>query len=505
MREAQSVELCAILWPAFRTSLELLSRAVVCAAALASAGCSLDHGARAETLGLQSVPTYEAGSSTFCITDSGHGFDPTAGIADGQRVLIVEAWYPIDAAAAEGAERARFGDYFARDPELLARTERALLQTSGFAADVVEQHMLLAPEQFDVERGSYRDAPVAEGSFPVVLYSHGTLQQRFTNDSLAEGLARRGYIVLAPEHTGNDSLAPLGAYCQSQLSAPGVMSPALDGNAAFDRDSGEYRGQTFDPFFLVGDAAPGGQGTINPREVALTLDRVNDYRATLAALDGALGAVGSAADASRVGIVGYSRGAMHGLVGAELIDEVKASVAFVGGTPLRFYATAEEAAPINAALAEATGGARTTLSELTKPVVDIIGGEDSRRKATTDAAASIGMYEAPSADNPSPIVTDSFQTTTASFSALVNVGDIDHFDLVDDPFVVAYRAQGGSSRSGAFDAGKSYVLRPLAERQQIRDYYVLATFDRFLKELPVDDAFSAEPFAAQGVTVTLSE
>lgn len=365
--------------------------------------------------------------------------------------------------------------------------------------------MLLAPAQFEVERGSYRDAPVAQGRFPVVLYSHGTLQQRFTNDSLAEVLARRGYIVLAPEHTGNDSLAPLGAYCQPQMSAPGVVPPVLEANTAFDRTSLEYRGQTFDPFFLVGDAAPDGAGTINPMEVSLTLDRVDDYRATLAALGGGLGEVGSAADPSRVGIVGYSRGAMHGLVGAELIPEVQASVALVGGTPLRFYASTDEAAPINMALAQATGGARSTLAELTKPVVDIIGGEDSRRKATTDAAASIGMYEAPSAARPSPIVADSFESSTASFSALVNVADIDHFDLVDDPFVVAYRAQGGTMRSGAFDASKSYVLRPLAERQQIRDHYVLATFDRFLKELPVDDAFTSNPFAAQGVTVTLGQ
>lgn len=484
----------------------MLGRGLVCLAALASAACSSDDGDEpAETSTVQSALSYEAGSSTFCVTDSGRGFDPTAGIADGQRVLIVEAWYPTTAAAVAGAARATFGDYFSSSPELLARTERALLQTTGFAADVVEQHMLLAPEQFEVERNSYRNAPVAEGSFPVVLYSHGTLQQRFTNDAMAESLARRGYIVLAPEHTGNDSLAPLGSYCQSQMSAPGVMSPALDTNTAFDRDSLEYRGQTFDPFFLAGDAAPGGTGTINPVEVSLTLDRVDDYRATLAALAGGLGEVSSAADPSRVGLVGYSRGAMHGLVGAELIPEIKASVALVGGTPLRFYASAEQAAPINAALAQATGGARTSLSELTKPVVDIIGGEDSRRKATTDVAAGIGMYETPSATNPSPIVADSFETSAASFTALVNVPDIDHFDLVDDPFVVAYRAQGGITRTGAFDSGKSYSLRPLAERQAIRDHYVLATFDRFLKELPASDAFTTNPFAAQGVTVTLGE
>lgn len=466
--------------------------------------CSSEDPAPSADIQTLSQAQYAAGSATFCVTDPSRGFDPTAGITEGERLLLVEAWYPIDAAVANGGSvrRTRFSDYFAGDTELLLRTERALLTNSGFMPDVIEQHMALAPAQFDVERGSYRDAPVASGRFPVVLYSHGTLQQRFTNDTMAENLARQGYIVLAPEHTGNDALAPFGAFCTEEMAKPGVMPAALSSLPAFDVARSEYTGQTFDPFFLVGDAAPATGASINPIEVALTLDRVGDYRATLAALDDTLGAVGAAADASRVGIVGYSRGGMHGLVGAEMIPEIQASVSLVGGTPLRFYMRDSQAQPIHAALAAATAGARTQLDALTKPVVDLIGGEDSRRKATTDAAASIGVYEAPSAANPSPIVMDSFSNSRA-FAALISVTDIDHFDLVDDPFVVAYRAQGGITRSGAFDAAKSYVLRPLEERQQIRDHYVLATMDTFLKGAAADTRFADAPFAAQGVSTTI--
>jgi hypothetical protein len=283
------------------------------------------------------------------------------------------------------------------------------------------------------------------------------------------------------------------------------MSAALSSNPAFDAERNEYKGQTFDPFFLVGDAAPATGPSINPIEVSLTLDRVADYRATLAALDGALGEVGAAADASRVGIIGYSRGAMHGLVGAELIDEVQASVALVGGTPLRFYANDAQAQPIHDALAAASGGARTRLDALSKPVLDIIGGEDSRRKATTDAAASAGVYDTPSASNPSPIVLDSFESRGEAFGALVSVTDIDHFDLVDDPFVVAYRAQGGITRTGAFDAAKSYVLRPLAERQEIRDHYVQAMLDVFLKGATESERFAGAPFAERGVSISFGD
>ena len=470
-------------------------------------GCSEDRPI-ADDIEQLAAPLYAAGSATFCVRDPSRGFDPTAGLQDGERLILVEAWYPIDAATAAdpSAQRTRFGDYFAGDPELLLRTERALLETTGFAPDVVEQHMLLAPSQFDVERGSYRNARVASASepFPVVLYSHGTLQQRFTNDTMAENLARRGYIVLSPEHTGNDALAPFGAFCPGEMSEPGVMSAALGSNPAFDVARNEYKGQTFDPFFLVGDAALPEGPSINPIEVSLTLDRVADYRATLAALDGALGEVGAAADGDRVAIIGYSRGAMHGLVGAEMIDAVKGSIAFVGGAPLRFYARDAVAQPIHDALATMTGGARTTLNALTKPVVDLIGGEDSRRKATTDAAASIGVYDTPSAGNPSPIVRDTFETGSG-FGALVNIADIDHFDLVDDPFVVAYRATGGTSRPGAFDTTKQYVLRPLTERQAIRDHFVLAALDMFLNGDDPRDSFDGSEFATQGVSVTLAE
>jgi dienelactone hydrolase len=476
--------------------------------ACSALACSDGDAGNSTATGSLGAPLYAAGSATFCVRDATRGFDPTAGMLDGERLIIVEAWYPIAAQTGSGggAQRTRFGDYFGNAPELLLRTERALLETTGFAPDVVEQHMGLAPAQFDVERGSFRNAPIAASDtlFPVVLYSHGTLQQRFTNDTMAENLAKQGYIVLAPEHTGNDALAPFGAFCANEMTAPGVMSAALSNNPAFDVALNEYKGQTFDPFFLVGDAAPPTGPSINPIEVSLTLDRVADYRATLAALDGALGEVGAAADADRVGIVGYSRGAMHGLVGAELIDAVQVSVALVGGTPLRFYASDAQAQPLHDALSAATGGERTRLDTLTKPVLDIIGGEDSRRKATTDAAASVGVYDAPSAGNPSPIVFDTF-TSNPAFGALVSVTDTDHFDLVDDPFVVAYRAQGGSMRTGAFDAMKSYVLRPLAERQAIRDHYVQAALDVFLKGASESERFADTPFADRGVGVTLSE
>jgi hypothetical protein len=75
----------------------------------------------------------------------------------------------------------------------------------------------------------------------------------------------------------------------------------------------------------------------------------------------------------------------------------------------------------------------------------------------------------------------------------------------DDPFVVAYRAQGGSMRTGAFDATKSYVLRPLGERQEIRDHYVQAALDVFLKGASESERFAGTILPSSMRTTVPSE
>jgi dienelactone hydrolase len=452
---------------------------------------------------------YEAGSTTFCVVDNKRGFDEAGGVSGGRRVIVVEAWYPIDPAVAERQPLGKYGDYFGGDRELLERTQRTLMQRSGLAAAAIESNLEIARAQFDLVRGSHRNAPLARSNkpFPLVLYSHGTLQQRFSNDSLAEKLARNGYVVLAPEHTGNDSLAPLGTFCAAELARSGVKPASLASNPNFDAARGEYAGQRLEPFFVTNKARP-EEGTISPAEVALTLDRVGDYRAVLdAARRRYRGRV--LVRPRSVGLIGYSRGAMHGLVGAELLPEIGASALLVGGTPLAFYARDAQAAPINAALARASRGKRRVLDHLTKPVLEIIGGEDSRRKSTSDVAATIGVYPKPTAENPSPMVAhDLAQLDEGVFGAMIKVARLEHADLVDDPFVVAYRAPEGEKRPGAFDPAVPYVSRPLAERQAIRDHFILALFDRFIAPRAArsrNDAAQREPlpnpFSENGVLV----
>lgn len=47
------------------------------------------------------------------------------------------------------------------------------------------------------------DAPIAAGSFPLALYSHGHMGYAEASSFLAEHLASHGWIVVAPDHRGN--------------------------------------------------------------------------------------------------------------------------------------------------------------------------------------------------------------------------------------------------------------------------------------------------------------
>ena len=60
----------------------------------------------------------------------------------------------------------------------------------------------------DVPTIAYRDVPRAEGVFPLVLYSHGSNGARVENVTLAGHLASHGFVVVAPDHHGNNYFDP---------------------------------------------------------------------------------------------------------------------------------------------------------------------------------------------------------------------------------------------------------------------------------------------------------
>ncbi len=76
---------------------------------------------------------------------------------------------------------------------------------------------------------AHRDAPVIEGTFPLVAFSHGYSGFRSQSFFLTEWLASHGFVVVAPDHTYNtffdidDDLTP-----QVMVERPGDIASSVD-------------------------------------------------------------------------------------------------------------------------------------------------------------------------------------------------------------------------------------------------------------------------------------
>jgi dienelactone hydrolase len=117
------------------------------------------------------VTAYEAaGPSPVGVT--------TAALANG---IKVEIWYPA-VAGSNGTETYDARDFTA--PALKAILTASIPATVSYAAT--------------------RDAAVADGKFPVVLYSHGVSGFRDVSSFLTAHLASWGMIVVAPDHPSRD-------------------------------------------------------------------------------------------------------------------------------------------------------------------------------------------------------------------------------------------------------------------------------------------------------------
>ncbi len=78
------------------------------------------------------------------------------------------------------------------------------------------------------------DAPVAAGSFPLVIYAHGFMSDRAENTPLLEYLASHGVIVLAPTFPLSNREAPGGSTLSDTINQPGDVRFLLDHALAGD-------------------------------------------------------------------------------------------------------------------------------------------------------------------------------------------------------------------------------------------------------------------------------
>ena len=137
---------------------------------------------------------FEVGNATYVFVDESRD-DPGT---QAKRTLVTEVWYP---AADEAANMPRdilrnfFGQW---DDDIMDN-----LADEGIPPEELAN--------FDQETGSARDAPIntEHGPYPIIVFSHGNAGVRFQNWVMCEYLASHGFIVIAPDHTGNALVAPL--------------------------------------------------------------------------------------------------------------------------------------------------------------------------------------------------------------------------------------------------------------------------------------------------------
>ena len=140
----------------------------ILALAFLGAACSGDGGSTSGTVASVDAPdalgAYAVGHTMFTLVDDAR---------DG-RELIVNVWYPVDAADAEDGPR----------------TEYPL------------QSVFTLPSEVAVD-----DLPVSsEGPLAFLVFSHGFGGINTQSTQLMEALASHGFIVASPEHTGNTAL-----------------------------------------------------------------------------------------------------------------------------------------------------------------------------------------------------------------------------------------------------------------------------------------------------------
>ncbi|MBU3701448.1 MAG: alpha/beta fold hydrolase [Acidimicrobiia bacterium] len=87
------------------------------------------------------------------------------------------------------------------------------------------------------------EAPIADGSFPLIVYSHGSGGQKFIASFMTEALAAKGFVVVAANHTGDtaiDRVANTQAIPdQNDLNRPADVSRLIDDMLARSKATGD--------------------------------------------------------------------------------------------------------------------------------------------------------------------------------------------------------------------------------------------------------------------------
>ena len=209
-----------------------------------------------EAIGTITVPLIDRGR------DELYGEHP-----GGPRELVAQVWYP--AVAGEDAEPLVWSE----DWEVVAPALSQNLGMPSWFLDHTRHTMSHAAPSL----------PVAEGTFPVILFSHGWDGVRTISLSQIEDLVSNGYIVIAPDHTYGAAATVL---------AEGEVA-LQDPDALPDPDE-------------VGQSAYLEAGT--ELVSVFSGDLITILNELDAGQSGSFAAISGAADLNRIGVYGHSAG-----------------------------------------------------------------------------------------------------------------------------------------------------------------------------------------------------
>ena len=430
-------------------STRVVAPAVVCLwATLAGAA----HSAADRATG--PAPPFAVGNTTLFIHDPDRGFDEAAGVESGVRTLITEVWYPAAAGSpmpeqvdgsvkktpvsedrptsADGPppamplRRATYGDYVfgnrAVHRLMMTRTTFFHLTPETVVPGVTAARIDAAiDELFTRGRGSYAGAPRARtrDPFPVIVMSHGDAGSRYNMQTVCEYLAAHGYVVIAPEHTGNSPYSMTG---EDPALAERTGDPAFKARMAevlrLFNEYGTYgpldnHGQSYTP--LAGDRSSASALIALDRSL---LQRLADLRATLDELErmNRQGMFAGTLDLDRIGLMGRSFGASTVLTALPLERRFLAGAAVAPpsmpdprpGVPPKMLAPAGRESAILSADGPYGPG------EISRPTLLLMGAEDR-------LIIGLGRSQGPGRgygssrhpENPFPTLRKAFRTTTA--------------------------------------------------------------------------------------------
>lgn len=372
--------------------------------------------------------TYAIGSSTQFIHDESRPYDAVAGVNSGIRTLITELWYPVDPAAVQTQgnqyRRATYGDYvfgnFTMHRKMMTETTFFHLTPATVRDEVTDVEIDAAiTELFHRQRQSYIDAPLTSSpkTLPVVVMSHGDAGSRYNMETVCEYLAANGYLVIAPEHTGNSpysmtgsdpALALKGGDPEFRLAMKEVLE-LLDDNGAYG--SSEHYGQSFTPL----SNAPDRVQALTNLDQSL-LQRLNDLRATLDKLDqmNASGPFAGRLNLDRIGLLGRSFGGATTLVGLAMEDRFTAGFAVVppGWTDQRHFLPPDSLVPADQESAILSAEGNPPFTSFSKPTFLLSGGEDALIIGLAAQQAKMTETAGPTVNNPHPALRGAFEKAT---------------------------------------------------------------------------------------------